>query len=67
MKLLRESKSSISVLGYRCFLCEKNIRRYPAVVWDGDVVMLGKQEYGHICFHQECARVFHKKFAEDLE
>ena len=67
MKLLRESKDSFSVLGYRCFVCEKNIRSYPAIVWDGDVVILQNQEYGHICFHIECARIFQKKFAEDLD
>lgn len=37
------------------------------VVWDGGIVLEDSQEYGHICFHIECAREFQKKFAADLE
>lgn len=48
-------------------LCDRNIRRYPVVVWDGGIVLEDSQEYGHICFHIECAREFQKKFAADLE
>jgi len=40
------------VLGCKCFRCDRALRRYPVVEWQGAIE--GK-EFGAIFLHQSCA------------
>ncbi len=48
------------VLGYKCFRCDRVLRRYPVLEWQGATE--GK-EYGSIYLHPRCAEKLGKELS----